>query len=156
MHKTSDNCILKKGYFSTCPLLLTEKRKKTKEKKLLYQNVSGSLLYPSPPPHLIMTRRRVSMIVLPLPQWIGYVKEIDEESFSPWAFCFGTASITQLSLQLTVVAGFCLCWVNCGLVLLHSDLFSRSAPTKTWSAAGFIFLLFFHGPSPSSYLAQGP
>lgn len=90
--------------------------------------------------HLVMTRGSFSITVIHLPKWIGYVKEIDDEKFFPPAFCFGTASIVQLCQQLKVVAGFCLCWVNCGLILLHSDLFSVSAPRKTWSAAGFILL----------------
>ena len=62
----------------------------------------------------------------------------------------------QLCQQLKVVAGFCLCWVNCGLILLHSHLFNVSAPRKAWSAAGFIFHSLYHGPSLCSPLARGP
>lgn len=46
------------------------------------------------------------MIVLHLPKWIGYVKEIDEEGFFPSPFCFRTASIMQLYQQFKVVAVF--------------------------------------------------
>lgn len=77
--------------------------------------------------YLLMTRGP-SMTVIHLPKQIGYVKETDDEEFLPLAFCSGTASIMQLCQQLKLA--FCLCGVNCGLILLHSDLFSMLASRK--------------------------
>lgn len=72
MHKISENCILKKGYFSTFLLMLTncfkKERKKMKEKKEVYQNVFGSLLHSFSSLPSVNDKGSFSMTVIHLPK----------------------------------------------------------------------------------------
>lgn len=161
MYKTPDNCVLKRGHFSTFPLMLTnwqkKERKKRKEKVIIPKCVWLTVVLSSSSSSPAQSdKEQLPMTALCWPTWIGYDEEMDEEEFFPPALGCGAANVMQLYQQLKVVAGFCLCWVNCGSILLHSDLFSMLAPKKQWSAVGFIFLSRHRGPSPRSYQAWGP
>lgn len=73
MHKISENCILKKGYFSTFLLMLTnclkkERKKENEIKKELYQNVFGSLLHSFSSLPSVNDKGAFSMTVIHLPK----------------------------------------------------------------------------------------
>lgn len=69
MHKTSDNWILKKGFFylSSHAYQLSKKegKKENKRKNYFYQNVFGSLLHTSPPPR--DNKEQLAVVVIRLP-----------------------------------------------------------------------------------------
>lgn len=60
--------------------------------------------------------------------------------------------------NLTVVASFCLCWVNFGSILLHPDLSSTPAPTKQQQQQKNIICHWVCLPlaPPEFYLKLGP
>lgn len=88
----------------------------------------GSLLYSSPP-QLKMTRSSPLGLSLTCLSGLAMVKKLMRRNFSHQPLLWDSQR-HALHLQFSVEAGFCLCWVNCGSLLLHSDLFSMLAPKK--------------------------